>query len=70
VEELVFLSCLWNVHNISDVRQIDVHRAEPLVNAPVVLRSKLLLQLKKYNSRGSDNILAELIQAGGDPQTH
>jgi hypothetical protein len=26
--------------------------------------------LKKYKSPVSDQILAELIQAGGDPQTH
>jgi hypothetical protein len=33
-----------NVHNISDVRQIEVYIAEPLVPGPVILRLKLLLQ--------------------------
>jgi hypothetical protein len=35
-----YFSQLLNVHNISDVRQIEVHMAEPLV----VLKFKLLLQ--------------------------
>jgi hypothetical protein len=34
---------LFNVH-FSDVRQIEVHTAEPLVLVPVVLKLKLLLQ--------------------------
>jgi hypothetical protein len=37
-------SQLLNVHNASDVRQIEVHTAEPLVPGPVVLKRKLLLQ--------------------------
>jgi hypothetical protein len=37
-------SQLLNVHNVSDVRQIEVHTAEPLVLVPVVLKLKLLLQ--------------------------
>jgi hypothetical protein len=39
-----FFSQLLNVHNVSDVRQIVVHTAEPLVPGPSVLRLKLLLQ--------------------------
>jgi hypothetical protein len=38
-----YFSQLLNVHNISDVRQIDIHTAESLVTAPVILKSKLLL---------------------------
>jgi hypothetical protein len=55
VEELLF--SVIELHNASDVRQIDVHRAEPLVPGPLVLK----LQLP-----GSDEIPAELIQAGGE----
>jgi hypothetical protein len=39
-----YFSQLLNVQNVSDVRQIDVHTAEPLVSGPVILRLKLLLQ--------------------------
>jgi hypothetical protein len=35
---------LLNVYNVSDVRQIEVHTAEPSYLVPVVLKLKLLLQ--------------------------
>jgi hypothetical protein len=46
------------MHNVSDVRQIEVHTAEP---AEIVFAN-----LKTYKSPGSNQILAELIQAGGE----
>jgi hypothetical protein len=56
-----------NVHNVSDVRQIEVHMAEPLVPGPSRLGVKIAIgRLKKYKSLGSDQIPAELIQAGGE----
>jgi hypothetical protein len=52
------------VHNVSDVRQIEVHMAEPLVPGPSHLEVEIAIaKLKKYKSPGSDHILAELIQA-------
>jgi hypothetical protein len=42
-----YFSQLLNVHNVSDVTQIEVHTAEPLVPAPSLLRLKLLLQVEK-----------------------
>jgi hypothetical protein len=55
------------VHNISDVRQIEVHTAEPLVPGPSRLEAEIAIaKLKKYKSPGSDQIPAELIQAGGE----
>jgi uncharacterized protein YaaR (DUF327 family) len=42
---------LSNMHNVSEVRQIAVHTAEPF---------------RKYKSPGSDQIPAELSQAGGE----
>jgi hypothetical protein len=33
-----YFSQLLNVHNVSDVRQIEVHMAEPLVPGPGVAR--------------------------------
>jgi hypothetical protein len=55
-----------NVHNVSDVRQIEVHTAEPLVPGPSLEVEIAIAKLKKYESPGSDQIPAELIQAGGD----
>jgi hypothetical protein len=55
------------VHNVSDVRQIEVHTAEPLVPGPSCLEVEIAIaKLKKYISPGSDEILAEMIQAGGE----
>jgi hypothetical protein len=55
-----------NVHNVSDVRQIEVHMAEPLVPGPSRLEVEIAIaKLKKYKSPVSDQIPAELIQAGG-----
>jgi hypothetical protein len=58
---------LLNVHDVSDVRQIEIHTAEPLVPGPCHLEVQIsIAKLKKYKSRGSDQIPAELYQAGGE----
>jgi hypothetical protein len=55
-----------NIYNVSDVRQIEVHMAEPLVSGPSRLEVEIAVaKLKKYKSLGSDQIPAELIQAEG-----
>jgi hypothetical protein len=55
------LSQLLNVHNVSDVRQIEVHTAQPLIPGPSCLEVEIAItKLKKYKSPGSDQI-----QAGG-----
>jgi hypothetical protein len=62
-----YFSQLLNVHNVSDVRQIEVHMAEPLVLGPSRLEVEIAIaKLKKYKSPGSDEISAELIQAGSE----
>jgi uncharacterized protein (UPF0297 family) len=53
---------LLNVHNVSDLRQIEVHTAKPLVPAPSRLEVDIA---KKYISLGSEQIPTELIQAAG-----
>jgi hypothetical protein len=66
------------VHNVSGVRQIEVHTAEQLVPSPSCHEVKIAItKLEKHKLPGSDQIPAELIQAGGeicitvcDPQTH
>jgi hypothetical protein len=46
--------------------QIEVHMAEPLVLGPSHFEGEIFIaKLKKYKSPGSDEIPAELIQAGG-----
>jgi hypothetical protein len=59
------------VHNVSDVRQTEVCTAESLVPSPCCFEVEIAIaKLKKYKSPVSDQIPSELIQAGGDPQTH
>jgi hypothetical protein len=49
------------VHNISDVRQIEVHTAEPLVPGLSCLEVEIAIaKFKKYQSPGSYQIPAEL----------
>jgi hypothetical protein len=48
------------MHNVSDVRQIGVHMDEPLVPGPSCLEVEIAIAIA-----GSDQILAELLQAKG-----
>jgi hypothetical protein len=62
-----YFSQLLNVHNDSDVRQIEVYTSEPLVPGPCRLESEVAIaKLKRDNWPGSDEMPAELIQAGGE----
>jgi hypothetical protein len=62
-----YFSQLLNVHNVSDVTQIEVHMAEPLVPGPSRLDAEIAIaKLKRYKSACSDQIPVELIQAGGE----
>jgi hypothetical protein len=59
-----YFSQLLNVHNVGDVRQMEIHSPKPLVPSPSHLDVEIVTaKLKKYKSPGSDQILAELIQA-------
>jgi hypothetical protein len=61
-----YFSQLLNVHSVSDVRQIEICTAEPLVPGPSCLEVEIAIpKLIEYKSPGSDQILAELIKAGG-----
>jgi hypothetical protein len=53
-----YFSQLLNVHNVSDVRQIEVHKAEPLVHGSSRVEVKIAVA-KKYKSPDGDQILAE-----------
>jgi hypothetical protein len=62
-----YFSQLLNVHNASDVRQLEVHTAEPLVPGPSHLEVEVAIaKFKKYKSPGSDQIPVELIQGTGE----
>jgi hypothetical protein len=57
-----YFSHVLNMHNVSDIRQIEVHMAEPLAPGPSSCEVEIAItELKKYISPGSDQIPAELI---------
>jgi hypothetical protein len=56
-----------NVHNVSDVRQIEIRTAEPIVPGHSHHEVEISIATrKKYKCPGSDEIPAELYQAGGE----
>ena len=61
-----YFSQILNVRGVRDVRQAEIHTAEPLVPEPSVLEVELAIEkLKSHKSPGIDQIPAELIKAGG-----
>jgi hypothetical protein len=62
-----YFSQLLNMQSISDVKQIEVYTAEPLIPGPSRLEVQItVVKLKKYKAPGSGQISAELIQAGSE----
>jgi hypothetical protein len=58
---------LLNVHGSGGVRQTEMHTAEPFVPEPSAAEAEVAIgKLKRHISPGADQILAELIQAGGE----
>ena len=61
----ISLNCL-NVHRVNDIRQTEMHTAEPLVPEPTVFEVEMAVEkLKSHKSPGIDQIPAEMIKAGG-----
>jgi hypothetical protein len=61
-----YFSQLLNVHGDNDVKQSEIHTAEPLVLEPSAFQVEMAIgKLKRYKSPGIDQIPAELIKAGG-----
>ena len=59
-------SQLLNVHRVNDVKQTEIHTAEPLVPEPSASEVELATEKqKRHKSPGTDHIPAELIQEGG-----
>jgi hypothetical protein len=61
-----YFSQILNVHGVNNVRQAEIHTAEPLVSEPSALEVELAIEnLKSYKSPRFDQIPAEQIKAGG-----
>jgi hypothetical protein len=57
---------LLNLHGVHDVRQREIHTAEPLVPEPSVFEFEMAIEkLRRHKSPGIYQIPAELIKAGG-----
>jgi hypothetical protein len=60
-------SQLLNVHRGSDITQIVIHTAEPLVPHPILFEMEIATaKSKRYKSPGGEQIPTELDQAGGE----
>jgi hypothetical protein len=58
---------LLNEHRVNYVRQTEIHTAESLVPEPSLFEVQINIQkLKRYKLPGTDQIMAELIQAGSN----
>jgi hypothetical protein len=65
VAELFLPAIECTVHGVDDVRQAEVHTAQPLVPEPNAFEFELAIEkLKRHKSPGTDQIPAELIKAG------
>jgi hypothetical protein len=59
-------SQLLTIHGVHDVRQTEVHTAEPPVPEPSAFEVEIAIEkLKRHKSLGIDQIPADLIKAGG-----
>jgi hypothetical protein len=62
-----FFNQVLNVHGVHNVRQKNIHTAEPLVPEPSLVEVEIaIVKLKSYKSPGNDQIPAELIKVGGE----
>ena len=64
MEELFLLAieCTW----VNDVRQTEIHKAEPLVPEPSAFEFEMAIEkLKTHKSSGIEQIPVDLIKAGG-----
>jgi hypothetical protein len=59
-----YFSQLLNVRVDIDVRQMEIHTAEPLVPEPSALEFEMVIGKLKRHKPGTDQIPAELIKAG------
>jgi hypothetical protein len=58
-----FFNQVLHMYGVHDVRQMDIHMAEPLVTEPNLVEVEIAIgKLKSYKSLGTHQILAELIK--------
>ena len=63
---LLFIIYNIELHEDNGVRQVEIHKVEPLVPEPSAFEFELAIgKLKNHKSPGIDEIRAELIKAGG-----
>jgi hypothetical protein len=61
-----FTCQILNVQGAGGIKQAEIHTAEPFVPGPSATEVEVAIRnLKRYKAPGSDQIPAELIQAGG-----
>ena len=61
-----YFSQLLNVHGAKDVRQAEIHTAEPLLPEPSAFEFELAIEkLNSHKSPGTDQMPVELLKAGG-----
>jgi hypothetical protein len=59
----IFFNQMLNVHGVHDVRQMDIHTAEPLVPEPSLVEVEIaIVKLKSYKSPGADQIPTKFIK--------
>jgi hypothetical protein len=62
-----FFNRVLNVYGVHDVRQMDIHTAEPLVPEPSLVEVETASgSLKRYKPTGTDQMPAEMIKTGGE----
>jgi hypothetical protein len=54
-----------NIHGVNDVRQPELHTAQPLVPEPSACEVEMAIEKLRHKSQGIDQIPAEFIKAGG-----
>jgi hypothetical protein len=57
-------SQLFSVHGVSDLRQTEIHTAQPIVPGPSAFGIEMAISKVKVTSPGIDQIPAALIKAG------
>jgi hypothetical protein len=67
VPEENYFSPLLTVHGVSDVKQMEIHTAEPSAPGHSALEVKIATEkFERYKSPSTDQILADMIHKGGE----
>jgi hypothetical protein len=62
-----FFNQVLNIHGVHDIKQMDIHMAEPLVPEPSLVEEEIAIgKLKSYKSPDTDQIPDKLIKAGSE----